>query len=86
MAEMTEQEIEEAVAHDVKLLLESVEERGVEDPDDQQVSQSGAFDARLELLEARVDVRVQTVRADLMRWTLLLFCAAALSVALIVSI
>ena len=86
MLEMTEKEIEEAVAHDMKLWLESKEERGIHEDDDPQPGQNRALDARLELLEARVEARVQAVRADLMRWTLLLFCAAVLAVALVVRI
>jgi hypothetical protein len=80
MPEMTDAEIEAAVAHDMKVWEESLKERGI-DPDAQD-DQPTALDRRLELIEARTDAKVQALRADLTRWMLLLFCAATLLMAL----
>ena len=83
MEPMTEKEIEEAVAHDMKILEEHWKEQGFEDSDDEQYVQRQVLDARLELVQAKVDARLDALRAELMRWTVLLFCAATLVAAIL---
>ena len=85
MHEMTEEEVEAAVAHDMKILEEHWKEQRMQFPEVEYVTSPG-LDARLVLLEARFDSRIQAARADLMRWTLIVFGIATLVTALIVKL
>lgn len=62
----TEEELQAAIAHDIAILEEHWKDMPPE-PDE---------NAALDALEDRVEARIQSVRVEFMRWTLLAFMAA----------
>ena len=82
MSPMTDQEIEEAVAHDMKLWEEHRKEMGYTDEEEEERI-SSALNTRFELCETRLDAKLERLRTDLSRWALALFGALTLAMALI---
>ncbi len=83
MTGMTDEEIEAAVAHDMKIMEEQWREMGYPRDDEEEPVGLKLLNARLESIESRFEARIQSQRADLMRWMMILFGAMTLLAALI---
>ena len=74
---MTEEELEAAVEHDMRILEESWMEGGFAFDDDEGVS-SVELEARLKFVEERMRALVEGLHARSIRWMLILISASTL--------